>query len=65
MSPGIRSGVNCTRVVVSRSAWAKVRTSSVFAVPGTPSSRTWPRQSSAMISEVTAESWPTTALPTS
>ena len=65
MSPGIRSGVNWTRLVSIRSALAKLRTSSVFAVPGTPSSSTWPRQISAITSEVTAASWPTTALPTS
>jgi hypothetical protein len=64
-SPGIRSGVNCTRVDCSASVWARVRTSSVFAVPGTPSSSTWPRQSSATTSPVTAASWPTTTLATS
>ena len=56
MSPGIRSGVNWTRLVSICSALAKLRTSSVFAVPGTPSSSTCPRQISAMTSEVTAAS---------
>ena len=45
--------------------WLSVRTSSVFATPGTPSSSTCPPASSAMIRPVTAPSWPTTALPTS
>ena len=34
MSPGIRSGVNCTRLVSTERAAARVRTSSVLAVPG-------------------------------
>ena len=55
-SPGIRSGVNCTRLVSTSSAAARARTSSVFATPGTPSSRTWPRQSSATTRPVTAAS---------
>ena len=42
-----------------------MRTSSVLATPGTPSSSTWPRQSRAITSPVTAASWPTTALATS
>ena len=65
MSPGIRSGVNCTRLVSTDSAAARVRTSSVFAVPGTPSISTWPPQSSATSRPETAASCPTTALPTS
>ena len=64
-SPGIRSGVNCTRGVSSDSAAERARTRRVFATPGTPSSRTCPRASSAMTSPVTAASWPTTALATS
>lgn len=36
-SLGMRSGVNCTRVNRTASALASVRTSSVLAVPGTPS----------------------------
>ena len=39
-SPGIRSGVNCTRLNSNRSAAASARTSSVFATPGTPSNST-------------------------
>src|SRR6478735_9117017 len=65
MSPGIRSGVNCTRFVSICSAFAKLRTSSVLAVPGTPSSSTCPRQSRAITKDVTAVSWPTTAFATS
>ena len=65
MSPGIRSGVNCTRLVSTDSAAARVRTSSVFAVPGTPSISTWPSHSSATSRPETAASCPTTALPTS
>ena len=42
-SPGIRSGVNWMRLVSSPSARLSVRTSRVFATPGTPSSSTWPR----------------------
>jgi len=37
MSPGIRSGVNCTRRVRTDNASARLRTSRVFATPGTPS----------------------------
>ena len=65
MSPGIRSGVNCTRLVSTSSAVASVRTSSVLATPGTPSISTWPPESSATSSPETAASWPTTALATS
>ena len=61
-SPGIRSGVNCTRLNSSCSAAASVRTSSVLATPGTPSSSTWPRHSSAITRPLTTASWPTTAL---
>ena len=65
MSPGIRSGVNCTRRVSTDSAPARVRTSSVLATPGTPSISTWPPHSSATSRPETAASWPTTALATS
>src|SRR5690348_16483743 len=61
----MRSAVNCTLVLCSDSAAARERISSVLATPGTPSSRTWPRQSRQITSPVTTESWPTTALPTS
>ena len=54
MSPGIRSGVNWTRLKSNRSAAASDRTSSVLATPGTPSSSTWPRHSSAITSPVIA-----------
>ena len=39
MSPGIRSGVNCTRPNCIDRQLANDRTSSVLATPGTPSSR--------------------------
>ena len=65
MSPGIRSGVNCTRRVSTSSAAARVLTSRVFATPGTPSISTWPRDSRATSRPETAASCPTTALATS
>ena len=65
MSPGIRSGVNCTRLVSTASAAASERTSSVLATPGTPSISTCPPLSRATSSPETAASWPTTALATS
>ena len=40
MSAGIKSGVNWMRWNLTSRASARVRTSSVFAVPGTPSSST-------------------------
>ena len=42
MSPGMRSGVNCTRLKLSFSASATVWTIRVFARPGTPIRRAWP-----------------------
>ena len=57
--------MNWTRLLLSRSDAASARTSSVLATPGTPSSSTWPWQSSAITSPVTTASWPTTALATS
>ena len=57
-SPGIKSGVNCTRLESSAKAAARDRTSSVFATPGTPSSSTCPPDSSAMTSPVTARILP-------
>jgi hypothetical protein len=45
MSPGMRSGVNCTRPKPSDKDAANARPISVFATPGTPSSRTWPSAS--------------------
>src|SRR3954468_16671083 len=65
MSPGMRSGVNCTRFVSRLSDAARALTRSVLATPGTPSSRTWPRTSRATTKAVTTRSWPTIALPTS
>ncbi len=41
-SDGMRSGVNCTRLKSRSRAAASALTSSVLAVPGTPSSSTWP-----------------------
>ena len=41
------SGVNCARRNSSPSARATAFATSVFATPGTPSSRTWPPTSSA------------------
>ena len=41
-SAGSRSGVNWMRLKLRRSPWASVRTASVLARPGTPSSRMWP-----------------------
>jgi hypothetical protein len=61
MSPGIRSGVNCTRRASTERLAASVRTSRVLAVPGTPSISTWPPQSIATSRPDTAASWPTTA----
>src|SRR6266702_7288523 len=62
MSEGIRSGVNCTRLNSRSRLAASALVSSVLAVPGTPSSSTCPRTSSAATSPDTAPSWPTTAL---
>src|ERR1017187_1822 len=42
MSAGSRSGVNWMRLNFACTAVASVRTESVLARPGTPSSRTWP-----------------------
>ena len=65
MSPGIRSGVNWTRLVPTDRAAASERTSRVLATPGTPSISTCPPDSSATSSPDTAASCPTTALATS
>ena len=43
MSEGIKSGVNCTRLKVTSRIWLRELTISVFASPGTPISRQWPR----------------------
>ncbi len=59
MSDGTRSGVNWTRANDPPTTLAKVRTASVFATPGTPSSRQCPLASSDTISVSTMCSWPT------
>src|SRR5919112_2188992 len=56
---GTRSGVNWIRRNVPPSTCASVLTVSVFASPGTPSSRTWPPASSATSSRSSIASWPT------
>src|SRR5579872_3694695 len=60
MSDGIRSGVNWTRLQSSASRRASVRAISVLAVPGTPSSRTWPPHNSASNINSRLSRWPTT-----
>ena len=64
-SPGMRSGVNCTRLVSMDSDLASARTRRVLAVPGTPSRSTCPRVRRPMTRPATAPSDPTTALATS
>src|SRR5438132_337088 len=64
-SAGSRSGVNWMRENAIRRHSATVRTASVFASPGTPSSRTCPPVSSPTSSRSTMTSWPTTRLATS
>src|ERR1019366_3409254 len=59
-SAGSRSGVNWIRLNVVWIVSASVRTVSVFARPGTPSSRTCPPVRSEMIRRSTIASWPTT-----
>src|ERR1700754_1412651 len=58
-SAGTRSGVNCRRLNEPPSTSATVLTVSVLARPGTPSSRTWPRASSATRTRSSIASWPT------
>ena len=60
ISDGIRSGVNCTRLQSSAIRRARVRAISVLAVPGTPSSSTWPPQSIASITISRFSRWPIT-----
>ena len=60
MSDGMRSGVNWMRPKRAFSAPASTRTSSVFAVPGTPSSSAWPRARNATSAWSITSSWPTT-----
>jgi len=59
MSDGTRSGVNWMRAKSPPTTVANVRTASVFAVPGTPSSSTWPLASSPTMSCSTMCSCPT------
>ena len=59
MSAGTRSGVNWMRANVPPTTRASVSTASVFATPGTPSSRQWPRASSATNIRSIIRSWPT------
>ena len=59
MSAGTRSGVNCSRANVPPTAVASVSTARVLATPGTPSSSTCPRASSATSIRSTSRSWPT------
>ena len=65
MSAGIRSGVNWMRLNDSDRIRASVEIIRVFASPGTPISRQWPRQNRAMNSSSTTLSWPTMILWTS
>src|SRR5918992_1175732 len=58
-SAGTRSGVNWIRRNEPPRTSASVRTVSVFASPGTPSSSTWPPASSATSSRSSIASWPT------
>src|SRR2546428_116146 len=60
MSAGMRSGVNWMRWNRTSRASASERTSSVLAVPGTPSSSTWPRASRHTTTSRVAASWPST-----
>ena len=48
MSMGIRSGVNWMRLKLKANACARVLTIKVFARPGTPTNRAWPRQKMAI-----------------
>ena len=57
--------MNCSRLQSIAKALANALTNRVLAVPGTPSISTWPWQSSAIRTPVTAASCPTTALATS
>ena len=59
-SAGVVSGVNWMRLKVAPSMCAVARASSVFALPGGPSSSTCPRASAATSSSSTARSCPMT-----
>src|SRR3954452_5084529 len=64
-SDGTRSGVNWTRWKVPPSTAAVVLIVSVFARPGTPSIRTWPRASRQTSTRSSIASWPAMTLRTS
>ena len=64
-SDGIRSGVNCTRLKSRAMVDASAFTSNVLAVPGTPSSSTWPPASRLTASSSNVASWPTSTRPAS
>ena len=65
MSLGMRSGVNWMRLKLSVSVSARLRTSSVFASPGTPTSRQWPRANRLTSNSRMIASCPTITLPSS
>ena len=58
MSDGMRSGVNWMRLNFSFSTLAMVEMSSVFARPGTPTMRQWPRENIARSNCSMTSSWP-------
>ena len=62
MSPGSRSGVNCTRLKSRCSTLASVEIISVLARPGTPISRTWASQNRAIRTSSMTSFWPTMTL---
>src|SRR5690606_8617504 len=62
MSEGIRSGVNWIRLNGRLRDSAKLWTNVVFAMPGGPMRRTWPRASNAMSRCSTSSSLPITIL---
>ena len=65
MSDGIRSGVNWIRLKLTSKIFDKELTIRVFANPGTPTSKTWPRvKMDARISSITSL-WPITTLESS
>src|SRR5262245_44709456 len=59
MSAGIMSGVNWMRENFDSIAALRHRTSIVLPRPGTPSSRTWPPASSAVMTPSMTSVWPT------
>jgi len=65
MSAGTRSGVNWMRANEPPTTVARVSTASVLATPGTPSSRQWPRASTATSMRSIILSWPTMTFLTS